>query len=90
MWAGYARVSGGKDSGGHHHGDHETYLYVLSGGGRVDGGPGGADSAQLQPGDAALLPAQTIPREVTGTVELAEFADRVGRGPLVFPADGPE
>jgi mannose-6-phosphate isomerase-like protein (cupin superfamily) len=76
--------------GWHRHGENNTYMYVLSGEGRLDSGPGGKDSVDLKPSDAALIPAHTIHREVTGTAELTGFVVRVGRGSLVFPADGPE
>ena len=90
VWAGYARVGAGKNSGWHHLGENDTYMYALSGEGRLDSGPGGKDSVDLKPSDAALIPAHTIHREVTGTAELTGFVVRVGRGPFVFPADGPE
>jgi len=40
VWAGHARVGAGKDSGWHHHGENDTYMYVLSGESRWIAGPG--------------------------------------------------
>lgn len=89
LWTGYARLGPEMDSGWHHHGDHDTYFYIISGTARLESGPGGRESAQLGPGDAAFVPAHTIHRELTGTEGLDSFVIRVGTGQLVFPTEGP-
>ncbi len=90
VWAGFSRVAAGRDTGWHHHGENDTYGYFVHGHGRVDSGPGGKDSGELVPGDAAFIPAHTIHREITGSEEFGGFVVRIGRGPLVFPVAGPE
>lgn len=89
-WVGRSRVGAELDSGGHPHGEHDTYLFVTAGRGRIESGPGGADVVEIGPGDVAWIPAGTIHRERTGTEDRAAFVARVGRGELVFPSDGPE
>ena len=39
MWAGFVRTDAGMASGWHHHGEHESVIYVLSGALRTEFGP---------------------------------------------------
>jgi hypothetical protein len=41
LWFGLVHTEPGTTSGWHHHGDHETSLYVVSGAMRLEFGPGG-------------------------------------------------
>lgn len=90
VWVGRARVPAHSDTGWHHHGEHDTYVHVIAGQGRVEAGPGGKDMVEIVPGDIALIPAGTVHRELTGSADMEALVVRVGRGGLVFPVPGPE
>ena len=47
----------------HHHGEHETTLYVVHGRMRIESGPGGATVVEGGPGDFLRVPAGAIHRE---------------------------
>ena len=83
LWAGLVHTDPGAASGGHHHGEHETSLYVVSGTLRMSSGPGGLDEVDAGPGDFVHIPAGTVHREAnpTGEMSLAVIA-RAGRGAL--------
>jgi uncharacterized RmlC-like cupin family protein len=51
LWSGVVHTEPGMTSGWHHHGDHDTIAYVVSGRFRADFGPGGRDTVDAQPGD---------------------------------------
>ncbi len=90
LWAGTIRTEPGMRSGWHHHGDHETSIYVLSGKMRLEFGPGGAKVAEASPGDFLHVPAHAIHRESNPTDVPAEaVVVRAGRGEVVFNVDGP-
>jgi uncharacterized RmlC-like cupin family protein len=56
MWSGVVRTDPGMVSGWHHHGDHETVIYVLTGSLRMEFGPGGAETVEAAPGDFLHVP----------------------------------
>ncbi len=90
LWAGTVRTEPRMSSGWHHHGDHETSIYVLSGKLRLEFGAGGAKVAEASPGDFLHVPAHTIHRESNPTDVPAEaVVVRAGRGEVVFNVDGP-
>ncbi len=90
FWAGRARLSANSDSGWHHHGEYDTYVFVTTGRGRFESGPGGKDVADTGPGDIVFVPAGAVHRELTGSEGLEAFVVRIGQGERVFPASGPE
>ena len=51
MWSGTVDTEAGAVSGWHHHGDHDTTLYVVSGRMRLESGPGGEVVVEAGPGD---------------------------------------
>jgi Cupin domain len=67
LWSGMVHTEPGATSGWHHHGEHETSLYVISGVLRLDFGPGGQASVDAGPGQFVHVPAQTIHRESNPT-----------------------
>ena len=78
-------------SGWHHHGDYETYGYVIEGHIRFESGAGGKDVVEAGPGEFFVVPPNTIHRE--GNPEAAQqrlVGFRVGTGPTLFNVDGPE
>ena len=90
-WIGKVRVVPKTGSGWHHHGDNDTYVYVISGRQRADFGSGGNKSCEAGPGEVLHVPKQLIHRESNpGSQEVVSFVVRVGSGPLVVNVDGPE
>jgi uncharacterized RmlC-like cupin family protein len=90
LWAGTVRTAPGATSGWHHHGDHETSLYVVSGVMRLESGPGGADVVEAGPGDFVHVPAHVVHRESNPAGEESEaVVARAGRGVPTVNVDGP-
>ena len=91
LWSGVAQTDPGATSGWHHHGEHETSLYVVSGAVRLEFGPGGEQVAEAGPGEFVHVPAHTIHRESNPTGELAIVViARAGSGAVTVNLDGPE
>jgi uncharacterized RmlC-like cupin family protein len=90
LWAGVVHTEPGATSGWHHHGEHETSLYVVSGAMRLDFGPDGGQSVEARAGDFVHVPARTVHRESnpTGAVATAVIA-RAGTGVPTINVDGP-
>lgn len=88
VWTGHALTDAGQTSGWHHHGDHDTVIYVVSGAIRVETASG---VVQGDPGDFLHVPAHTVHREGNPTGEQAEVVLlRRGTGPVTVNVDGPE
>jgi uncharacterized RmlC-like cupin family protein len=91
MWAGYAKTDPGMISDWHHHGDHESAIYVLWGVLRMEFGSGGAETFDAGPGDFVFVPAGTVHRESNPSDEPTDVVVvRSGTGPSVVNVDGPE
>ena len=89
-WVGYLTTEPGVMGGWHHHGDHDTYVYVLKGRVEVEFGPGGQERVAGGPGDFVHVPGGMIHREGTAPGEPGEaIVVRVGSGPPVVNVDGP-
>jgi len=91
LWAGLVRTAPGATSGWHHHGEHETSLYVVSGRLRLSFGPGGTEEVEAGPGEFLHVPAGTVHREANPVDEesVAVIA-RAGRGAPTVNVDGPD
>jgi len=77
-------------SGWHHHGDHESAIYVLSGILRMEFGPGGANVLDAAPGDFVYVAARAIHRESNPGDEDAQIVVvRSGSGEPVINVDSP-
>jgi uncharacterized RmlC-like cupin family protein len=63
MWSGTVDTEPGSVSGWHHHGAHETTLYIVRGRMRLESGPDGAHCVEAQPGDFLHVPAYAVHRE---------------------------
>lgn len=92
LWAGLVHTEGGAASGWHHHGDHETSLYVVRGRLRIEFGPGGADAIVAGTGDFIHVPGHTVHRELnpdtqSSTAVIARAGDG---GPPTINVDGPD
>lgn len=86
LWAGVVHTEGGAASGWHHHGDHETSLYVVRGRLRIEFGAAGGEAVVGETGDFLHVPAHTVHRELnpddtTSTAVIARAGD--GGAPTV-------
>jgi uncharacterized RmlC-like cupin family protein len=91
LWAGVVHTEPGATSGWHHHGDHETSLYVVRGRMRLEFGPGGRQVAEAGAGDFLHVPAGTVHRESnpSGTEPSLAVIARAGTGVPTVNVDGP-
>ena len=91
IWAGLARTETGMVSGWHHHGDHESAIYVLSGKLRMEFGPGGGEGFDAGPGDFVYVGPGAVHRESNPGDEPADIlVVRTGGGGSVVNVDGPD
>jgi uncharacterized RmlC-like cupin family protein len=91
LWAGIVHTEPGATSGWHHHGEHETSLYVVAGRLRLEFGPGGDEVIEAGPGDFVHVPAGAVhresnPEDVPSTAVIA----RSGDGPPTVNVPGPD
>ena len=90
-WVGVVRTEPGVQSGWHHHGDTDTYFYVVSGALELEFGPGGHERLRVGAGDYAHVPRGVIHREGTPSDQATEVAlVRIGSGAPVVNVEGPE
>ena len=90
MWAGVVRTEPGRVSSWHHHGAHESLIYVIKGQVHVDCGQNGKTTLQARPGDCIYVPPGEIHREANDGLEESEIlVVRSGNGALVVNVDGP-
>jgi uncharacterized RmlC-like cupin family protein len=92
LWAGLVHTDPRAASGWHHHGEHETSLYVVRGRMRLEFGPGGRESVEASAGQFLHVPAHTVHRELNphdSEISTAVIA-RAGDGPPTTNVDGPD
>jgi uncharacterized RmlC-like cupin family protein len=90
LWSGLVRTEPGVATGWHHHGDHDTSVYVIEGHVRIEFGPGGGHALEAGPGDFLHIPKHLVHREVnTGSTTSQEVITRSGTGPVTVNVDGP-
>jgi len=90
LWSGLVRSEPGVTSGWHHHGEHDTTVYVIDGTVRIEFGPGGAQAVDAGPGDFLHIPKHVVHRECNpGSTTAQEVVTRSGAGPLTINVDGP-
>ena len=91
LWAGVVHTEPGATSGWHHHGEHETSLYIVSGAMRLEFGPGGRSVVDAGPGDFIHVPAHAVHRESNpGGERSTAVIARAGSGVPTVNVDGPE
>jgi uncharacterized RmlC-like cupin family protein len=92
LWAGLVHTDPGATSGWHHHGDHETSLYVVRGRMRLEFGPDGRDTVIAGEGEFVHVPAHTVHRELNPDDDRTSLAviARAGDGPPTVNVDGPD
>ena len=91
LWSGVVHTEPGATSGWHHHGDHETSLYIVAGRMRLEFGPGGQSVVEAGPGEFVHVPKHVVHRESNpvGETALAVIA-RSGSGEPTVNVDGPD
>ncbi len=90
MWAGLVRTEAHMISGWHHHGDHDSSIYIVSGVLRLESGPDGSEVVEAGAGDFVHVPKGTIHREGNpGDEESHLVVVRAGAGPTTINVDGP-
>ena len=91
LWAGIATTQPGLLSGWHHHGGHDTIVYVLSGRLAIEFGEGGRQAVQVAAGDFLVIPSGLVHREGTPTGDPSESVviRAGGDGPPTIEVDGP-
>ena len=90
VWIGIVTTEPGAMSAWHHHGDHDTYAYVVSGLKRIEYGPGGTASLVARPDDFIHLPKGLMHREGNPSEEVSySIAFRLGSGPETINVEGP-
>ena len=91
LWAGRVTTDPGATSGWHHHGGHETSLYIVDGAMRLEFGPGGRELVEAGSGDFVHVPAHVIHRESNPTDRPAHAViARSGEGVPTINVDGPD
>jgi uncharacterized RmlC-like cupin family protein len=90
MWAGSVTTEAGGASGWHHHGEHESTIYVVSGALRMEFGPGGEEVLEATAGDFLYVPPHAVHRELNpAAAESTLVVVRAGSGEAVVNVDGP-
>jgi uncharacterized RmlC-like cupin family protein len=90
-WVGWVRTEAGLAGGWHHHGERDSYIYVIRGTVTIDHGPAGRERLLARAGDFIFVPRRLVHRETTSSDEPAEFfVVRVGMGPQSVYVEGPE
>src|SRR5436309_11868737 len=90
IWAGTVKTEPGMVSGWHHHGDHETAIYVTSGSFVMESGRNGSERVEAVPGDFLYVPRFAVHRESNPSSEQCDaVVVRAGTGEVVVNVDGP-
>jgi quercetin dioxygenase-like cupin family protein len=88
-WIGFVRGEPGEWSGWHHHGEQDTYFYMLRGQLEFEYA-GGEPGTKMAQGDFVHLPAGVVHRERTEAGEPSQIVlVRTGPGPAVVNVDPP-
>jgi uncharacterized RmlC-like cupin family protein len=91
VWVGLVKAAPQRPSGWHHHGEYDTYFYVMGGQIRMEFGPDGSKAIEAGPGDFVHVPNNVVHREVNPSDEEASIIlTRVGTGPPVINVEGPQ
>lgn len=90
MWAGLVRTGAHAASGWHHHGDHDTAIYVVDGDVRLEFGPDGRQVIDAGAGAFVHVPKGAIHRESNRSEHESHIVVvRAGSGPPTVNVDGP-
>lgn len=90
-WVGMVTTEPNFVSGWHHHGDFDTYVYVISGEIKMEFGKSGKEHCIAKSGEVLFVPKGTVHRESNpGEEKQLLFGVRMGKGAPVFNVDKPE
>ena len=90
LWAGLVHTEAGATSGWHHHGSHQTSLFVVTGMMRLESGPDGEVVAEAGPGEFLHVPAGAVHRESNpGSERSTAVIARSGYGAPTVNVAGP-
>lgn len=90
MWSGFVRTEPGMVSGWHHHGEHESVIYILTGALRMEFGADGSQTLEAGRGDFLYVPKGVVHRESNPSADPADIiVVRAGTGESTFNVDGP-
>jgi uncharacterized RmlC-like cupin family protein len=90
LWSGFVRTDPGSVSGWHHHGDHDTSIFVVGGSLRLEFGPSGAAVIDARPGDFLHVPKQVVHRETNpGETTSHLVVTRAGHGVTTVNVEAP-
>jgi uncharacterized RmlC-like cupin family protein len=90
-WVGWVKTDAGVAGGWHHHGERDSYVYVLRGTITIEYGGGGREHMTAAAGDLIFNPARMVHREITAPDQPAELlVMRIGAGPQNVNVDGPD
>jgi uncharacterized RmlC-like cupin family protein len=90
MWAGAVTTEPGAVSGWHHHGEHETAIYVAEGALHMEFGAGGAQAFDAVAGDFIHVPPGAVHRESNPRDHASLIiVVRAGQGAPTINVDGP-
>ena len=89
-WAGWVRTQPGA-GGWHHHGERDSYIYLIKGVMTIEYGPGGGKRVTARAGDFIFNPRRMVHREITeGDAPAELFVVRRGIGPQNINVDQPD
>ncbi len=90
-WIGFLRLEPESTSPWHHHGEYDSYIYVISGRIQLDFGPGGREHADAAAEDFIHVPPNVVHREGNpGDTEAHAVLVRVGSGAALVNVAGPD
>ena len=90
LWSGLVHTEPGAVSGWHHHGDHQTSIYVAAGRLRMESGPAGGQVLDAVEGDFIHVPPGAVHREGNPGPDPSRLVVvRAGHGPTTVNVDGP-
>lgn len=91
VWMGIVTTQAGAATPWHHHGDYDTYAYVLEGEATLEFGKNGSQHITARAdGSSHLIPKGCVHRELnSGSTPNRILILRVGHGPAVVPQAGP-
>jgi uncharacterized RmlC-like cupin family protein len=90
LWSGFVRTEPGMISGWHHHGDHDTSVFVVEGALRMEFGSAGGVVVDAGPGDFVHVPKYVVHREGNpGDTVAHVVVTRAGHGVTTVNVDGP-
>jgi mannose-6-phosphate isomerase-like protein (cupin superfamily) len=86
-WVGWVQTEARIAGGWHHHGERDSYVYVLSGSIAVEYGVDGSERLTARAGDLIFNPAHLVHREITEDEAAELLVIRLGPGPLTVNLD---